>query len=262
MFRFWVLLPLLAACLSFLNNPKERQLRSELAQRSRATRLGLLNRGTGLVILFDDDPIRLRRPPREDAVNSLEDRVRQKYISETKDAKRGVWQLRLIDRESNTNRVIQERPLEGNTRSVSISWSPRNDAVVLDQDGDVVIVNVRNGGSSTIAKGLMPSWSPDGKWIAYTSLEGRAELFDPASREHRGLLNGRTILFALHWSPDGRYLMFGEKCPSYGFLSGCFSNRLVVYRLSDGTSVPVYNFPFLGDGDYQFVWIDSTVRID
>ena len=70
------------------------------------------------------------------------------------------------------------------------------------RDARVLVVDVRNGEVKDLVKGCMPTWSPDGKWIALCkyadergvyirSLDGKVErLLDR---------NG----WGIQWSPDG-----------------------------------------------------------
>jgi len=67
-----------------------------------------------------------------------------------------------------------------------------------------------------------PSWSPDGKWIAYFSdATGEYELYITQSDgkgETKQLTDGsKTFYFGVMWSPDSKHLIFVDKA-SQGFL--------------------------------------------
>ena len=56
---------------------------------------------------------------------------------------------------------------------------------------------------------LYPSWSPDGKKVAYVSFEtGIAKVFiqEIASGEREAVLSKETQISSPSWSPDGKYL--------------------------------------------------------
>jgi tricorn protease len=63
---------------------------------------------------------------------------------------------------------------------------------------------------------MAPTWSPDGRWIAYLSdRSGEYEIYvrpqDGSGQERRVTRDGDTWRFPPRWSPDGRKLAFGDK---------------------------------------------------
>lgn len=70
---------------------------------------------------------------------------------------------------------------------------------------------------------------------------------------------GRKILGYLHWSPDSKYLMFGESHQPdlLEFFQGQFgtTTRLSVYRVRDGATAPIHSFGIYGGSDLGFGWI-------
>lgn len=84
-----------------------------------------------------------------------------------------------------------------------------------------------------------PTWSPDGKWIAYfqektywavhPSGEGRKELF----RRH-------DALSPMQWSPDGRYALYANCCAFRDtWRCMCEIGRIHVRRLADNADVEI-----------------------
>jgi eukaryotic-like serine/threonine-protein kinase len=59
-----------------------------------------------------------------------------------------------------------------------------------------------------------PVWSPDGKWIAYVGVRGKSNLYRKPSNgvgQEELLLEGDAgQRNPLDWSPDGKFLLFGE----------------------------------------------------
>ena len=62
--------------------------------------------------------------------------------------------------------------------------------------------------------GSMPTWSPDGRWMAYfavwTGGQRGIAVVPTAGGEERRLTLGSSLVWAPAWSPDGRYLYFAS----------------------------------------------------
>ena len=101
------------------------------------------------------------------------------------------------------------------------SLSPGAKRVAMAARGDVFSVpaehgEIRNLTSTQGVRERAPSWSPDGKTIAYCSDEsGEYEIWlRPANGdgEARRLTRGSTAwIFSLQWSPDGKSIAFADK---------------------------------------------------
>lgn len=116
-------------------------------------------------------------------------------------------------------------------------WSPDGKELVYELDADVRLYEVENDRADAIARGTDPTWSPDGKWIAFRDGNtyyamhpdgsGRKELF----RNHWG-----HAVSALYWSPDSRIVVYVREL---GFLEGgaldAEFNELRARRLADGS---------------------------
>ncbi|MBN1540622.1 PD40 domain-containing protein [candidate division KSB1 bacterium] len=122
-----------------------------------------------------------------------------------------------------------------------INWfelSPGGKRALFEARGDLLTVpaekgEIRNLTKSPEVREIYPTWSPDGKWIAYLSdRSGEYEIYliaaDGRGRERRLTTNGSVWRFAARWSPDASHLAFADK-----------SHRLYVVRLSDGKIVTV-----------------------
>lgn len=108
--------------------------------------------------------------------------------------------------------------------------SPTGKRAVFEARGDIWTLPGRRGSSRNLTRSAgvaerMPSWSPDGRWIAYFSdATGEYELYvRPAygSDEARQLTGAgraddesaahRVYRYDPTWSPDGRYIAFTDK---------------------------------------------------
>ena len=136
-------------------------------------------------------------------------------------------------------------------RPQTIAWSPDDNEIVYGKDGKIFIYNLQKHSSRELARGSNPLWSPDGLWISYRGQQGEAMLIAPSAQRQQQILPGRKIQHALHWSPDGRYLLLTFLSESVPWAS------LAVCRLSDGaiTSIGEPGLTTLGLDDAGSDWV-------
>lgn len=101
------------------------------------------------------------------------------------------------------------------------SVSPGGKRLAVEARGDIWTLPAKHGvpRNLTQTSGVAeryPSWSPDGRWIAYFSdRSGEYELYliqSDGKAEERQITSGnRSFFFPLTWSPDSKHLVFQEK---------------------------------------------------
>ncbi len=115
---------------------------------------------------------------------------------------------------------LRERYVKGNQHIRSASISPSGKRAVFDYRGEIITVpqekgDPRNITTSSNAHEKYPSWSPDGKKIAYFSdISGEYQLHIK-SQDGKGdvkkiKLEGTGFYAYTNWSPDGKKISFSD----------------------------------------------------
>jgi hypothetical protein len=114
---------------------------------------------------------------------------------------------------------------------------------VWELKGKIQVYDIDARKTRFLTDGPNPSWSPDGKWIAFRTASELAMMMSPETGEQRSLFNGRQIVGPINWSPDSEYLLYGT--PHFGFANQVESiwnladvnYRMIVHRLRDGAEI-------------------------
>src|SRR6185436_15217577 len=116
--------------------------------------------------------------------------------------------------------AVRPRTINAKKWINAIGLSPSGIRALVGARGDVFTVPVKEGETRDLtntsgARELWPAWSPDGKWIAYTSdRSGEYELYvraqDGSGEERRLTSLGAGFRSGLMWSPDSTKLLFAD----------------------------------------------------
>lgn len=162
-------------------------------------------------------------------------------ILKARDKKTGADGLLLVE---NQGQKITQISRDGKNPS----WFSADSRFVYEENGEIVVYDLRSQRKQRVGVGTSPSWSPDGKWITYKTAKNQFVLADASGEVQRTLVEGGGVLTRLYWSPDSDYLMYVRKSKVSGSLNCPDAKDVVAYRLGDGQSAAVYRvcegYPF------------------
>jgi tricorn protease len=141
------------------------------------------------------------------------------------------------------------KEVEGNVESAAIS--PNGARAVFEARGELFSVPAKDGPTRNLTRTQgtrerAPSWSPDGRWIAYLSdASGEYEIWvraqDGSGEPRQITKKGEVWRFEPVWSPDSEMLVFGDR-----------ARRLWVLEVASGHLTEI-DRGTLGDLD-TYVW--------
>lgn len=117
---------------------------------------------------------------------------------------------------------------------------------------------------------LAPAWSPDGRWVAYSSdRSGEYEIYvrpsDGTGAERRVTTDGDIWRFPVAWSPDSSMLAYGDKKQRLRIVNVANGqttdadrsahNDITNYSWSPDSRFVAYTK--LGDNQFSEIWIYS-----
>ncbi len=114
-------------------------------------------------------------------------------------------------------------------RVTSQCWSPDDTQIVYDADGKVRVSEIEKGKSNVrdLAEGKEPTWSPDGKWIAFLDDETYCAI-RPDGTDRKRLFQKHHAASGLYWSPDSRIVAYTSQA---GLSEGVITVDVETYRL-------------------------------
>jgi hypothetical protein len=143
-----------------------------------------------------------------------------------------IANLGVLDLTTRATRILIPN-VEEARHFTSQCWSRDDKQVVYEMGGSVHIIEIAKGIESerVIVRGLEPTWSPDGNWVAYR--DGDAyDAIHPSGEGQKTLFRKTRAVSALFWSPDSRFVAYVHQ---EFFALDVEFYHLMVRRLEDGS---------------------------
>lgn len=168
----------------------------------------------------------------------------------------------------------KEVPIDTRTGTwMSVDVSPDGEEIVFDLLGDLYTLPFAGGEAKPLTEGIawdmQPRYSPDGKWVAFTSDRGGGDNIWVVSREggepRQVTKESFRLLNSPDWSPDGEYIVARKHFTSGRSLG---AGEIWMYHRSGGKGVQLNKKPndqkdlgepmFGHDGRYVYFSQDTT----
>jgi len=136
-------------------------------------------------------------------------------------------------------------------------WSPDDKQIVYSirshggqEPGTIWVYDTVDRSSRSLTLGDSPTWSPDGKWIAFRNGDAYFTV-NPLGKSEKMLFKRREPSTGLLWSPDQRFVAYYSKI---GFLEGGWhtweAGGLRIRRLEDDAEYSS-SFGFSGEAEWM-----------
>jgi Tol biopolymer transport system component len=92
-------------------------------------------------------------------------------------------------------------------------WSPTGEQIAVDYTHGIAVLRPDGSGLRLVARDVaLPSWSPDGRWIAFYFIKrsGPGIMRSDGSGIRQVGITRSDILTPIAWSPDSTHLVFGS----------------------------------------------------
>ncbi len=141
----------------------------------------------------------------------------------------------------------------------NVDWSPDGGSLVYEKEGEIYVFDLGAERRREVARGSSPSWRPDSRQLAFRAPDGAAALAESDGRKARWALASRRPRGAIQWSPDGKFVAFGEDVSDPRVAGAAY--RLVACRVEDGNCLTVEKFAGAGgDGSGAYHSIQGYRR--
>ncbi len=145
-----------------------------------------------------------------------------------------------------------------NSNLTSQCWAPGGTEFVYAVKGAVNIFDINQNKSRKLAEGSYPTWSPDGRWIAFLDHD-KYFAIRPSGEGRKKLFHKKNTKSGLWWSPDSRFVAYVSQASIFEQW-GVFDIELYmlrIRRLADGSELAFHEEVGLGGGSGSYQWVEN-----
>ena len=141
-------------------------------------------------------------------------------------------------------------------KPAAFAWSPDSKSLVYCLKDEIFVFDLTKRVSRKIALGSGPSWSPNGRFLAYRSKQNDISLYRFDDGKTTTATQGIKVIGVPMWSPDSSYILFTKYDASLALRNPITmpTTDFIVLRVSDGAMTTVFT-PGLGADNGRFYWI-------
>jgi hypothetical protein len=162
-------------------------------------------------------------------------------IALTNSRGRRTASIEIVNVSTKAARLIKAN-VEERWHFTSQCWSPDDKQIVFENGGSTQIYDIASDKIRDLGKGLNPTWSSDGGWIAFRDHDTYYAI-RPTGLDKRELFHKKNATSGLYWSPDSRIVAYVSLAGILegGVLLDVETYRLRVRRLDDNSEDWVAN---------------------
>lgn len=168
--------------------------------------------------------------------------------------------LQIVDL-SDAHRAEQAMQIEVQASGLDsyVAWSPDSTKLLFTVKNRIQLFDIESGTKHVLVLGTLPSWSSDGRLLAYFPIDSHLSIMELDTLRSTSLSRSERAESRASWAPDSRSFVVERNWGGKDRNKNCPTNsRLVEYRWPELTSAPIVD-P-CGLKPELFFWVEGWKR--